>query len=121
MSLLSAGQTATMRDVAARALPGLATVQRLTRVPDGGGGFTEQWTDLAVNVPCRIAPVGGGETGTRGGRIADETTHVATFPAGQDVTEADRIVINGTTYEATLVRERGGWEITRRVEVMEAS
>lgn len=100
-------------------LPDEATIQRLTRISDGAGGYTDQWADLAT-VGCRIAPVGGGETGRPGGRIADATTHVLTIPAGQDVTESDRVVVAGRAYDVTMVRERGGWELARRVELKEA-
>ena len=118
--MLTDTQLAAMRATAGQALPDTCTIQRKTSVSDGGGGTTETWGDHATGVACRVAPVGGGETGTAGDRIRDETTHVITVPAGTDVTEADRLVVGGQTYEATAVRRRGAWEITRRVECREA-
>lgn len=126
MSLLSAGQVDAMRRVAVQALPDLATIQRRTRTSDGGGGSTEQWADVAT-VAARITPVGGGEVGTVsgtstiGGRVIATTTHIVTLPAGTDVLAADQLVVDGTTYEVTLVRKHGEWEITRRVEVREVA
>jgi head-tail adaptor len=123
---IDAGELAGLRDDLARLLPDICIIQRLSSSSDGGGGFTDAWTDLATDVACRIAPVAGGETtsvsrrASVGGRIIAETTHVVTLPYGQAITEADRIVIADATYDVTQVRERGAWELHRRVEVKEA-
>ena len=108
-----------MRAVAAAALPDTVQIERLTRVSDGGGGSTETWTAQPDAVPCRIAPLGGGEGGQAGGRVSDQTTHVLTLPAGTEISEADRLLVAGVRYEVTAVRERGAWEISRRVEARE--
>lgn len=115
--MLTTPEVTRMRAIQESALPGTATIRRLTRVSDGGGGYTEQWTDIAT-VACRLAPVGGGE-GVTGGRVDDRTTHIITLPALTDVTEADRLLTGGQTFEATLVRTRGQWELSRRVEARE--
>lgn len=119
----SAGQLLRARKRFAEELPDRATIQRNTSTPDGGGGFTQSWATLAADVPCRLAPVGGGEDSARGSsggdRISDEATSIITFAAGQDVTEADRIIVAGQTFDVQLVRRRGEYEITRRVEVKE--
>ncbi len=112
------------RFAAPNMLPDRATIQRPGVVADGGGGQTTTYPVLATLVPCRLAPVGAGEDSeraSRGDRIADESTAVVTFAAGQDITEADRIVIAGQTFDVQLVRRRGNFEITRRVEVKELS
>lgn len=118
--MLSAAELAAMRSTADAALADTCTIQRKTSVSDGGGGTTDTWPDHATGIACRIAPAGGGETGTAGDRVNDETTHIVTLPALTDITEADRLTIDGQTYEATAVRKRGAWEITRRVECREA-
>lgn len=114
----SVGQVERMRATAAGALPDTATVRRLTRVPSGGGGYTDSWVDVAT-VACRIAPVGGGEGATVGDAVSDRTTHVVTLPALTDVAEADRLVVDGQTLEVTLAKKRGTWELSRRCEVVE--
>lgn len=125
MSMLPARDLAAMRREMQRMLPDTATIQRRTIASDGGGGQTETRATLAASVPCRIAPTGGGESGSAmsddGDRVRDESTHVVTFANGQDITETDRILIDGSTYEVLLVRQRGTWELTRRCEVVEAS
>jgi hypothetical protein len=104
-------------------LPDLATIQRETSTPDGGGGQTTTWPVVATDVPCRLAPLGGGELAREssavGDRITDQATAVVTFKAGTDVTVADRIVIAGKVFDVTLVKPRGAWELTRRVECRE--
>lgn len=117
--MLTPGDIAAMRATAGLALPDTATLERLTSTSDGGGGFTETWAQQGDALPCRVAPLGGGEGGNAGGRVSDETTAVVTLPAGTDVTESDRLVIAGRRYEVTVVRERSD-EITRRTEVKEA-
>lgn len=105
-------------------LPDRATIQRETLVPDGAGGQTSSWATLAADVPCRLSPVGGGEVSTgsarRGGdRISDQTTNLITFEADTEITEADRILIGARTFDVTLVRVRGEWAMSLRVEARE--
>jgi hypothetical protein len=119
--LLSTAQIEAMRATAERAFPDLATIQRRTEISDGGGGTTTTWADLAENVPCRLSPVGGGEVGLTGARIADEATSLVTMAATRDVVESDRLVIDGFVYDVQLVRRRGSWALTLRIECKEAS
>lgn len=120
--MLTSGDVLAMRHTVERTLPDICTIQRATTISDGGGGVTEGWDDLAT-IACRISPTsaGGGEgQNTTSARVVDETTHVVTVPATEDITEADRLMVAGQVYEITLVRKRGAWEITRRIEVREA-
>lgn len=106
-------------------LPDRALIERPTQVSDGGGGFTQTWATLAASVPCRLAPVGGGEDergrSTSGDRIVDEATATIAFAAGQDITESDRVTIDGQAFDVLLVRLRGKYELTRRVEARESA
>jgi hypothetical protein len=120
----SAGQLRRARRRFTGLLPDRAIIQRPVEASDGGGGFTQTWPVIASDVPCRLAPVGGGEkTGrsqtTRGDRITDEATAIVTFEAGADVATTDRVVIAGQVFDVLLVRHRGQWELTRRCEVRE--
>lgn len=115
---LTASEIAGMRSVATSALPDTATIERVTTT-NVGGEESETWTTLPT-VACRIAPVGGGETGETGGRIAVETTSIVTLPAATDIEESDRIVIASRVYQITRVDKRGEWEISRRVQVKES-
>lgn len=116
--LLKSGDIAAMRRRLNSLLPDTATIERATKTKSAGE-VTEAWSPIARGIACRIAPIGGGETGSIAGRISERTTHLVTVAAAQDVEEADRIAVNGSTYEVTLVRKRGAWELSRRVEVRE--
>lgn len=123
--MLSPAEVAAMRETTEEALPDLCTIERNTPTNDGGDR-TDLFSPLATDVACRIAPIAGGEAatggrtlGATGDRADDETTHQLTLPWGQDITEADQVVVDGQTYEVTLVRKRGEWELSRIAEMRE--
>lgn len=84
------------------------TIERGTRVSDGGGGFTVTWNAVATDVPCRawfldasIAP-----DGDRPTVVVD---HTAIVPVGTDVEPGDRIA--AVTDKAGVVLFPGPLEI----------
>lgn len=109
-----------MRAVMGEAMPDTVIVQTRTRTSDGGGGFTDTWADSAA-IDGRISPLAGGEANGAGDAVDARTTHVVTVAHDVTVTEDDRLKVNGTAYEVTLVRRRGGWSLARRIEVREVS
>lgn len=111
---------ASMRRRVRRLLPDTCSIERRTTTSDGGGGLVEAWTNAAIQVPCFLEPVGGGENGRTAERIDDETTHVAYVQAGTDITEADRLVIAGQRYDVTAVHYWGQAEVYRAVELVES-
>jgi head-tail adaptor len=119
--LLDPADIAAFRAVAEQALPDIATIQRGTETSDQGGGTTTEWNPIAESVPCRLSPVAGGEMGMVGARVSDEATSMVTMAATRDVLEADRLIIAGITYDVTLVRRRGAWALTLRIECKEAA
>ena len=118
--LLSTTQLDRMRATAERAFPDVCDIERRQEVSDGGGGTTTVWNEHLANVPCRLSPVGGGEIGLTGARIEDEATSLITVAHDVDVLESDRILINGFVYDVQLVRRRGEWALTTRIECKEA-
>lgn len=119
--MLEQAQIASMRLIAEEALPDLCTIQRRQEVSDGGGGVTTTWQEHLADVPCRLSPVGGGEVGLTGARIEDEATSLVTVAWDVDIAEADRLLINGFAYDVQLVRRRGNWALTTRIECKEAA
>lgn len=110
-----------MRRRFAELLPDLATIERPTATYDGSGGFATTWASLATTVPCRLSPVGGGEDdeGRGGERLTEDATSIITFKWNQDIAEADRATVNGQAYDIQLVRRRGEYAMTLRVEARE--
>lgn len=112
---LSEADISRMRTVAETALPGTAVIQTESFTDDGGGGGTVAWT-AAGTVSCRIAPLSGSEREIAD-RVAEDATAMLTLPAETAITESDRVITGGETFNVLYVHDRGTWEITRRVEV----
>lgn len=73
---------------------------------DSGGGFSGGSIAAGSAFPCRIDPLGGGET-TIASRVDERTTHIATVPSEVSVEAIKQIAIdNRGTFEITAVRER---------------
>lgn len=106
-----------MRATAAQALPGTAVIYSQGFVDDGGGGGSHSWS-AAGTVSCRIAPVSGNEREIAD-RIAEDAQFVVTLPAETSISQTQRIVTGGGTFNVLAVRAPRGYEITRRVEVGE--
>ena len=65
------------------------------------GRPTAVWADLATGVACRIEAIYGDEQ--TGPVQPTDVTHTLYLQYGQDIDEADRVVIDGTTYETVFV------------------
>lgn len=76
----------------------LVTIQRKTLVPDGYGGFTAEWDEVAT-VWAKVMPKAGRESQVEGRQAA---TFVAVFEVYQsgleDLTELDRIEFCGENW-----------------------
>lgn len=86
-----------------------ATLQQQVRTPDGGGGFTETWQDLATvpAVYADIVPLSGAEQ-LRHHQLASTVTHRITIRYRSDVTAAMRLSSGGKIYNITSVTDKGG-------------
>lgn len=84
------------------------TFQRATFTPDGGGGMVRAWADL-TQTPKVWAHVKakGGREGLTEGRI--NATFVVVFAIREraDLSEADRIIWNGETYNIRGILRQG--------------
>ncbi len=81
-----------------------ATIQRYTAgAQDAYGNPAKTWANHLVAEPCRLASAGGREVqaGTEV-VIADYQL----FLGDVDVTEQDRVIVDGVTYEILLVENR---------------
>lgn len=117
MSLLSDPDIAAMRSTLVESLPDTCVIQNSTFGDDSGGGGSQTWA-AAGTVACRIAPLAADEQ-TRGDRVSEDSNWVITLPAETSIQNASRVIVNGGTYNVSAVRERGSWEISRRVEAVQ--
>lgn len=83
--------------------------QSATRVPDGGGGFTESWANITVQpeVYAAIAPLSGSEQ-LRHHQLETAVTHRVLIRYRADITPGMRIVREGVIYDIFSVLDSEG-------------
>lgn len=74
-------------------------------VPDGDGGYTQTWNDLApANVYVQIRPASARDLErVASGTVLSTATHVVTGPYHPDVTTQTRVVFADRTFNVTGV------------------
>lgn len=106
-----------LRGLAFLALSQTGNVLTRTLVDDTGGGQTETFAP-GSDIPCRVDPIGGGES-RAADRIDERTTHRITIPPATTVHAADRFSVDGIgTFEITAVHTRTD-EAVRVLEAVE--
>ena len=95
-----------MRAEQEKQMPEVVYIQRLTRTPDGAGGWTETWQTVAMT-KGRIAPSqrGAGEE-VRAGAVTAYGEYIVTLPHDTELRQDDRLQINGTQYEVGAILNR---------------
>jgi len=79
------------------------TVQRYTEgVADGYGNPVLAWADHLTNEPCRLTSSSGREIKVGAELVIAD---YKLFIGDEDITEQDRVVISGITYEVLLIQE----------------
>lgn len=104
--MLTAGELSDFRSLQIEAMPDVCEIHRLTRVRSGLD-YTETWAAIAENVPCRISEQGDvGREFAVAGSVVGTSDLILRVPFGTDLTNADRVILNNTTYEVTRVTTR---------------
>lgn len=70
-------------------------IQRRTRIPDGAGSWTEDWTAVAATV-ARVSPISARDR-LQYAQMEYPVTHKVYLPGSADVRPEDRIVLGGRT------------------------
>ena len=79
--------------------------QRKTRTPDGAGGWSEAWTNIAgAATRCSFKALSGGER-FQAQRAETTTRNRIVVRYFSDLTGADRVVIAGRRYEITFIND----------------
>lgn len=113
---LSDTELARLRAAHESYMPSTCTIAYQTNTADTIGGWTESWTTRASSVPCRIAPLTGGEN-VEGERVMQGTGWVLTLHHDQTITATDRVTVGGKTYQVTRIFDRHSYQTATRVEL----
>lgn len=121
MTMLSAGDVASMRATCQEAMPDTAIIYRRSWASDGGGGGSATFT-AAGTVACRLAPTTSpGDEEPIADRLAEASHWTIAVPALTDVRQDDRITVSTVTYEVMAVNSPRSWELERLVFGSEVS
>lgn len=102
-TFLNGGTITQLRGLAWLALSARGSVGNLAGTSDSGGGATRTWT-YGTSLPCRVDPMGGGESEVAD-RISDRSTHLITTLPEVTIGHEDRFAVEGEVYEITAVRD----------------
>lgn len=102
---LPAEELSLLRKDAAGVLGSSCSIRRKTKTGNGGGSSVLTWTTIAASVPCRIAPEGNAP-GVMAGRQDEAGGQILTVPFDVDLTAADQVVHDGSTYEVIEIPKR---------------
>lgn len=93
------------------------TFQRFAETPDGAGGSTETWANLATDptVWANVKAKAGRESLDEG-RINASFVKLFTIHNRDDLSELDRIVWGGENYNIRGVRREGGRQLFLVIE-----
>lgn len=81
------------------------------------GDRTLSFTDVAIDVPCKIVPSGGNEVFTEAQRVASNTIAFAIrYPYDFSVNETMQIVFEGSTFNISNAYENT--KVGRRMELL---
>jgi head-tail adaptor len=118
--VITASELTAMRADLTASMPGTVTVSRVTLTSDGMGGQSESWATVGTAV-ARVSPNGAGLDDIVGGEVINQTPWVVTLPAGTSVTERDRLVYEGQTFEVIRTNNPRSWDTCIRCECMEVT
>lgn len=109
--MLSTEALASLRTLSNRALPDTCVIQRVTQTADGSGGQTDAWA-TASTVACRVSPLGqqNPSEAVIAERIQGAVPFTVTLPSDVDITERDRIAVNGQTLQVRGVIAPRSWQ-----------
>lgn len=115
--MISAGELAAMRAAVATTLPDQCAIQRLVRVEDDAGGWTDTFA-TASTVACRVA---GRDLQPAerelAARLGNRTAFTVTLPPDADLRESDRIGWSGQVFEVLGVLAPRTWMTSVRAVV----
>lgn len=96
-------------------LPDTCTIRDVVSVADDMGGYSDDYSDTATDVPCRVqADVLQATEAIDIAAIKGKNTYTVSLPYNQAVSATSRIVWNGKTLEVLAVYDHS-WQLVKRV------
>lgn len=80
-----------------------ATIQMISEVSDGAGGYTDAWSDR-VGIWCQVDTASGGES-MIAGRLEHTESLILTTHYNSDIVPTDRVSFEGEVYKITRVED----------------
>ena len=118
--MISAAELTAMRADLTASLPGTVTISRVSLSSDRMGGQSEAWATVGTAV-ARVSPSGAGTDDIVGAEALSQIPWVVTVPQGTDVTERDRIIYEGQTFEVIRTTAPRSWDTCTRCDCMEVT
>ena len=103
--MFTSQQLADMQATQETAMPERVVIERATIKSDGFGGHTtDQWNEVAVDVPARITPSQVLNMGGQGDRMLELEKWNIRMPHGTDLLDKDRILWGAQTIHVEEVK-----------------
>lgn len=107
--MLTDAELAAMQAVQESTMTQTATITRITRVPDGMGGWTE--VTASTDVDCRLAPSNNmAQAAIFAGQLRERVPWRCTLPSGTDIIDSDRVTVDGVDFEVVGILGPYGFE-----------
>lgn len=121
--MLSADDLESIRETAAEALPGLATIERPAATSDSAGGYTQVYSTIATLIPVRVNPIGAltaQEIERLQGVLGTHSDRVIALPFNTNIQPGDRITAVSDGYTTVsivqaVVGPKSWWSVVRVV------
>lgn len=113
MANISTAQLAAMRAAIYNLLPDLCDIYTATHSQDAMGAPTVTWSVAYASVACRV-DIKSGQEMLEGGAIQAYTQVVITLPYDTVITDADRVVHAGITYNVKPGNPDQSWLTSKR-------
>lgn len=100
-------------------LPDTCTIEQLTPVSDGAGGWSESWQAVpGGTVACRLDPLLSREQlEVAAGQPHEISEYLLTVPFDAPLAPAHRVVVNGQAYQVRHLMADHSWRVARRAYV----
>jgi hypothetical protein len=117
--MLTESELAQLRIDVLALLPDVCDVQRATNSVDAAGDVSQTWATVATGVVCRLDPLTRQDgAGMVAEREATRAAFVLTVAHDATIELGDRLVLNGKTYEMTMLHATHSLRAVKRLTVI---